>query len=407
MGRRGKGQQRRQAHRGRSALHALGRGFGPLCTDPAGHGHRVPVGRDALPAGHRQDPSEVRQCLHQRLLHREGRLQVRGRTVHGLRRGPQELRRSHDVGVRVRRAGHGQGRRDPAEPALRHQPPEGPCRALHARDGRADLRHAEGQVPEGLRADRLDGQRRAFDDLALCAGLDAAHDRRTEHPQHGHDPAPAGQHGHPGWWRERAARSLQRPGHHRLRAAHHLDAGLSCPAERAGGDLRRLHEVARLQADPSRPDQLLAELREVLRQPAEEPVRQGGDQGERLGLRLPAQVRHGLRRSQDRRHDGGRPDERPVLPGPERHDGRAQQGQGPGRSVQAQVARDHGSAGDRDGAVLGKPRRVQQRRSQVDPDRGVPASDHGLCRGRGHLHQLQPRHPVALEVGGRAGRIAR
>ncbi len=60
-----------------------------------------------------------------------------------------------------------------------------------------------------------------------------------------------------------------------------------------------------LQADPSWPDQLLAELREVLRQPAEESLRRRGDQGERLGLRLPAQVRHGLRRAEDGRHDGG------------------------------------------------------------------------------------------------------
>ena len=57
------------------------------------------------------------------------------------------LHRPLGLGLRVRRAGHGQGRRDPAEPALRHQPAEGPCRALHARDGRTHLRHAQGQVP--------------------------------------------------------------------------------------------------------------------------------------------------------------------------------------------------------------------------------------------------------------------
>ena len=34
----------------------------------------------------------------------------------------------------------------------------------------------------------------------------------------------------------------------------------------------------------------------------------------------------------------------------------------------------------------------------------LPAN--GLRRGRGHLHQLQPRHPVALEGGRRTGRVA-
>ena len=82
-------------------------------------------------------------------------------------------------------------------------------------------------------------------------------------------------------------------------------------------------KVARLQAAAAGPDQLLAELREVLRQPAEELLRRGGDQGQRLGLRLPAQVRHVLRRAEDGRHDGGGPDERPVLPGPQHHVGLA------------------------------------------------------------------------------------
>ena len=36
----------------------------------------------------------------------------------------------------------------------------------------------------------------------------------------------------------------------------------------------------------------------------------------------------------------------------------------------------------RDGAVLGEPRRVQRRGYGIDPDRGDPAADHLLCRGR-------------------------
>ncbi len=41
-------------------------------------------------------------------------------------------------------------------PALRAAGHEAPLRALHARDGEPDHRHAEGQVPEGLRVHRLD-----------------------------------------------------------------------------------------------------------------------------------------------------------------------------------------------------------------------------------------------------------
>ena len=245
-----KAEQRRQADRGRPALHAVGLGVGYLRAASPRHRHRLPVGRDALPADQRQDPPGVRQGLHQRLLHRQGG-RLPGRAVRRLRRGAQELRRPLELGLRVRRAGHGQGGRDAAAPALRHQPAEGPCRALHARDGRAHHRHAEGQVR--LRADRHDGQRRALDDVALCAGLDATHHRRTEHPRDGDDPAPAGQHGRAGWRRERAARPFQRAGHHRPRAAVDLDAGLPGAADGKRSDLRRLHEGARLQADPARP----------------------------------------------------------------------------------------------------------------------------------------------------------
>ena len=40
---------------------------------------------------------------------------------------------------------------DAAAPALRLEPAEAARRRLHAGDGRAHLRHAEGQVPEGGR----------------------------------------------------------------------------------------------------------------------------------------------------------------------------------------------------------------------------------------------------------------
>ena len=52
-------------------------------------------------------------------------------------------------------------RPDARESALRLPAPEEARRPLHAGDGRADLRNAEGHVPEGLRDRDLDGQRRA------------------------------------------------------------------------------------------------------------------------------------------------------------------------------------------------------------------------------------------------------
>ncbi len=48
-----------------------------------------------------------------------------------------------------------------AGPALRVPAAEAARRPLHARDGRADLRHAEGLLPEGGRAGDLDRQRRS------------------------------------------------------------------------------------------------------------------------------------------------------------------------------------------------------------------------------------------------------
>ena len=68
--------------------------------------------------------------------------------------------RQVDLGLRTRRPGLRQGRRQLAEPALRDQPAAQACRPLHAGDGVADLRHAAGQVPRGLRAVRLDARRR-------------------------------------------------------------------------------------------------------------------------------------------------------------------------------------------------------------------------------------------------------
>ena len=65
-------------------------------------------------------------------------------------------------------------------------------------------------------------------------------------------------------------------------------------------------------------------------------------------------------------------------------------------AVEAQVPRRHGSAADRDGAVLGEPRRIQRRGHRIDPDRGDRAADHLLCRGRGFADQFRPLAAMAL-----------
>ncbi len=59
--------------------------------------------------------------------------------------------------------------------------------------------------------------------------------------------------------------------------------------DREGAGLRHLHVDPRLQAAAARPDELLAELQEVLRQLPEVDVGRGGDAGERLRLRLAAE----------------------------------------------------------------------------------------------------------------------
>ena len=72
----------------------------------------------------------------------------------GLFTGYDEAKRDYDrveLGLRDRRGRLRHGRRDAAGSALRLEPAEGARQGLHARDGRAHLRHAEGQVPEDLR----------------------------------------------------------------------------------------------------------------------------------------------------------------------------------------------------------------------------------------------------------------
>jgi hypothetical protein len=61
----------------------------------AGQRHRLPRRRHQLPAVEGQDPSRLRQELHQRRLPDRRRLQVRGRPVLRLQRRKAQLRQGH------------------------------------------------------------------------------------------------------------------------------------------------------------------------------------------------------------------------------------------------------------------------------------------------------------------------
>ena len=209
---------------------------------------------------------------------------------------------------------------------------------------------------------RLDRQRRAVDDDHVRARLDAAFQRFAEHPHRGDDPAPARQHRRARRRHQRAARALQRAGHHRHRHADGQHPRLHGDADRRRADAGGASGQADVHATSGKPDQLLAELQEVLRQLPEEHVRRQGDAGERVRLRLAAQGRHRLRRPEDvRRHAPGQ-DHRADLPGVQPADVDRLQGQDRGGAGEAQVPGQLRPDRDRHGALLGEPRRVQRRR---------------------------------------------
>ena len=91
--------------------------------------------------------------------------------------------------------------------------------------------------------------------------------------------------------------------------------GLHDAADREGAGLRQVHRRARLQAAAAEPAELLAELRQVLRELHEGLVGRRGHRREPLGLRLPAQARQALRHAAVLRAHGPGQDERLHLPG--------------------------------------------------------------------------------------------
>src|SRR5258708_6840681 len=114
---------------------------------------------------------------------------------------------------------------------------------------------------------------------------------------------------------ERPARPQQHPGAHGLGPALQRAAGLFRPAQAEGAILRRLCEDAIAQTAAAEPDELLAELPQVLCKPHEGLVRQCGNQGQPLGVRVSAEARQGIRRPASVRVDGPGQDQRLYLPG--------------------------------------------------------------------------------------------
>ena len=214
-----------------------------------GHRHRLPVGGDQLPADQRQDPPRLRAQLHQRRLHREA---TDFGFNEGLFTGYDEEKRTYDridLGIRdragrLRRAGH-----DAAGSALRLPADEEALRALHARGGGARSparrRTSSCTVAEWVAST---GQRRARMTIMYALGW-------TQHSSGSQNIRSAAmiqlllrQHRRPRRRRQRAARALQRAGHHRHRHADGVAAGLSGDADRRRADAR----VAPRASGPSR-----------------------------------------------------------------------------------------------------------------------------------------------------------
>ena len=232
VGDRSQAPPQRQADRGRSPIYPHGGECRSLRPDSRRLRHRVSGRHDQLRDRERADRARLSRPFHQCRLPRQGGLQApRGRPVLGIRSRDAGLRQVHvelrggrgecraEVGRHTAEASAGRRLRHVAPaPALRVSTPQATVLALHAGDGRADHRRAEGSVPQGGRPVhvRPEGWRheKGRDD-ALRARVDAAHRRHADHPDRRDAAAPARQRRPGGRRRQRAARTLEHPGGHR------------------------------------------------------------------------------------------------------------------------------------------------------------------------------------------------
>ncbi|CAA9530177.1 MAG: Formate dehydrogenase O alpha subunit, partial [uncultured Solirubrobacteraceae bacterium] len=329
-------------------------------------------------------------------------LDVRGRRPRPGRR----RRRAGDPGVhgphgrpgRLRRP----ARRDAPAPAVRLPGHAPPLLALHARDGRAAVRHPARALPRGRRhADRELGAR-PHDDARLRRRLDPAHRRRADHPRGGDRPAPARQRRPPGRRHHGDARARVHPGLERHPDALRDPPGLPPDAAREGGGphARGLHRDRRPQ------EGVVVALRQVHGLAAEGLVRRGRDGGERLRLLAPAEadrqplalpddaagVRRRARRPlRDGAEPGGRLDPlRPAAP----------------RARPHEVARGARPRRPRDGALLEGLARDPLRRGEDGGHRhgGLPDARRRARGEGGPLHEHAAAAAVARQGDRPAGR---
>ena len=220
---------RREARRGRSALHAHGRRRRPLRAASA----RAPTSRSSSASSatrieHKRFHEDYVKIHTNGAVHHQRQVRLRRRALHRLRRGEGRVRQGRPGPTRrIRR------RKaycvDPTheEPALRLPAPEEARRPLHAGDGRADLRHAaRSSSSRSPRWSTSTGNAARVGTITYALGLDAALDRRADHPRRGDAAAPARQRRPAGRRRQRVARPLEHPGRHRHRPAR----SRSCPA---------------------------------------------------------------------------------------------------------------------------------------------------------------------------------
>ena len=176
---------------------------------------------------------------------------TRGATRAASVASPAGHARARDPGVQ-----RAPGRRDDARatpkrdetlehPRTRLPPAHAPLRALHARDGRASLRHLAGGLPARRRTLIAQLGPRADDRVLLRGRLDAAHRRRADDPRRRDPAAAARQHRPPRRRHHGDARARVDPGLDRHPDALRPAAGLPADAARARegeydlADLRR------------------------------------------------------------------------------------------------------------------------------------------------------------------------
>ena len=177
---------RRKARRRRSAFHPNRCHRGPLCSHPRRQRHRVPPRNHPLRDREQALPRGLRQGPHERAVRRLREVRVQRRTFLRIRRGQNGIRQDR-LGLRAGSEDEGVRRRpDSPEPAQRFPAPEEARRALHARNGRADLRNTEGHVPQGLPDRDVDGRAGKGGHDHICPWMDAALDGRSDDPGRSH-----------------------------------------------------------------------------------------------------------------------------------------------------------------------------------------------------------------------------